>query len=76
MSFFAKLFDVDGSSNTSVLEKALDFGFFMLLTETCRNEELRDAGLDIDELNAMSELERRIALEDAGLDPDDYDFDF
>lgn len=37
-------------------------------------EELEDAGLDLDDLEFMDPDERREALEDAGLDPDDYDF--
>ena len=36
-------------------------------------DELKRAGLDVDELEYMDEDERREALEDAGLDPDDYD---
>lgn len=36
--------------------------------------ELKEAGLDIDELEMMDEEERAEALEEAGFDADDFDF--
>ena len=74
MGIFGDLFDLNGDGQMDSSEKAIEFGAFMNMVESCRRDELSSAGLDLDEPDGMSDLERREAIEDAGLDPDDYDF--
>ena len=50
-----------------------EFGMFMQMIDSAKNDELTSAGLDPNELENMGYSERREALEDAGLDPDDYE---
>lgn len=73
MNFFGKLFDFNGDGKLGPLEKAAEFGVFMEILDSLKNNELISAGLDPDELSNMDYIERREALEDAGLDPDDYE---
>ena len=70
------LFDFDGDGTLDCFEKAAEFGMFMQMLDSEKNDELTAAGLDPNELENMGYFERRQALEDAGLDPDDFDFDF
>lgn len=73
MGLFGDLFDFNGDGEMSTFEKAAEFGAFMHMIDSVKNEELTSAGLDPQELSAMDYFERREALEEAGLDPDDYD---
>ena len=70
---FGGLFDFDGDGKLDSFEKAAEFGMFMQMIDSEKNEELTSAGLDPEDLDDMGFFERRQALEDAGLDPDDYD---
>lgn len=74
MGLFGDLFDFDGDGKLDSFEKAAEFGMFMDMVESCEQNELESAGLDVDELSLMDDDERAEALEDAGLDPDDFDF--
>ena len=74
MGIFGDLFDFDGDGKLDSFEKAAEFGMFMDMVESCEQNELESAGLDVDELSLMDDDERAEALEDAGLDPDDFDF--
>ena len=67
------MFDFNGDGKLGPLEKAAEFGVFMEILDSLKNNELISAGLDPDELSNMDYIERREALEDAGLDPDDYE---
>jgi len=71
---FGDLFDFNNDGKLDDLERAADFGMFMNMIDSAKEEELSSAGLDLDELNLMDEDERISAIEDAGLDPDDFDF--
>lgn len=72
--FFGDIFDFNNDGKLDDLERAADFGMFMNMIDSAKEEELSSAGLDLDELNLMDEDERISAIEDAGLDPDDFDF--
>ena len=74
MGIFGDLFDFDGDGKLDSFEKAAEFGMFMDMVESCEQNELESAGLDVDELSLMDDDERAEALEDAGLDPDDFEF--
>ena len=74
MGMFGDLFDFDGDGKLDSFEKAAEFGMFMDMVESCEQNEIESAGLDVDELSLMDDDERAEALEDAGLDPDDFDF--
>ena len=74
MGIFGDLFDFDGDGKLDSFEKAAEFGMFMDMVESCEQNELESAGLDVDELSLMDDDERAEALEDAGLGPDDFDF--
>ena len=67
------LFDFNGDGKLDSFEKAAEFGMFMQMIDSAKNDELISAGLDPNELENMGYSERREALEDAGLDPDDYE---
>jgi len=73
MGLFGNLFDFDGDGNLDSFEKAAEFGAFMQMIDSEKNDELISAGLDPNDLDNMDCFERRQALEDAGLDPDDYE---
>lgn len=73
MGLFGNLFDFDGDGNLDSFEKAAEFGAFMQMIDSEKNDELTSAGLDPNDLEDMGYFERRQALEDAGLDPDDYE---
>ena len=70
MGLFGDLFDFNNDGKLDSFEKAAEFGAFMQMIDSAKN----DAGLDPQELADMGYFERRKALEEAGLDPDDYDF--
>ncbi len=70
---FEKMFDFNGDGKLSALETAAEVQFFMEMDKAVKYDQLRNAGLDPDELEQMDEYDRRTALEDAGLDP--YDFE-
>lgn len=74
MGLFGGLFDFNGDGKLDMFEGAAEFSFFMNMIDSCKEEELSDAGLSSEELELMDDYERREALEDAGLDPDEYDF--
>lgn len=74
MKIFGNLFDFNGDGKLDNFEKAAEFGAFMEMLDSLKNNELISAGLDPEELSDMDYIERREALYDAGLDPDDYDF--
>lgn len=71
--FFGDLFDFNGDGKLDAFEKTSEFGMFMQMIDSAKNDELTSAGLDLDELEDMEYLERRETLEEAGLDPDDYE---
>ena len=73
MGLFGNLFDFDGDGSLDALESATEFGMFVNMIDSCQEDELESAGLDINELDMMDDDERREAIEDAGLDPDDYE---
>lgn len=70
---FGGLFDFNGDGKLDSFEKTAEFGMFMQMMDSVKNDELISAGLDPNELEDMGYFERRAALEDAGLDPDDYE---
>ena len=70
---FGDLFDFNNDGKLDSFEKAAEFGAFMQMIDSVKNDELTSAGLDPQELSEMGYSERREALEEAGLDPDDYD---
>ena len=72
--FFGGIFDFNNDGKLDGLERATDFGMFMNMIDSAKEDELESAGLDIDELDLMDEDERISAIEDSGLDPDDFDF--
>lgn len=74
MGIFGDMFDFNGDGELDAMEKAAEFGAFMSMMESFREDELKSAELDPYEFDQMDDLQRREALEDAGLDPDDYDF--
>lgn len=73
MGLFGDLFDFNGDGNLDSFEKAVEFGAFMQMIDSCQKDELTSAGLDMNELELMDEAERREVIESAGLDPDDYE---
>ena len=74
MGLFGDLFDFNNDGQLDSFEKAAEFGAFMHMMDSIKQDKLSAAGLDPQELSDMGCFERREALEDAGLDPDDYDF--
>ena len=74
MKLFGNFFDFNNDGKLDAFEKAAEFGSFMEMLDSLKNNELISAGLDPEELSDMDYIERREALYDAGLDPDDYDF--
>ena len=74
MGLFGDLFDFNNDGKLDSFEKSAEFGAFMQMIDSTKNDELTSAGLAPQELSDMGYFERREALEDAGLDPDDYDF--
>ena len=73
MGIFGDLFDFNNDGKLDSFEKAAEFGAFMQMVDSIKNDELTSAGLDPQALSQMGYFERREALEDAGLDPDDYE---
>ena len=73
MGLFGDLFDFNGDGNLDSFEKAVEFGAFMQMIDSCQKDELTSAGLDINELELIDEAELREVIESAGLDPDDYE---
>ena len=73
MGLFGDLFDFNNDGKLDSLEKAAEFGAFMQMIDSAKNDELTTAGLDPQELSDMGYFERREALEKAGLDPDEYE---
>ena len=73
MGLFGDLFDFNGDGKMDGLEQAAEFGFFMEMMDSEKNDALTSAGLDPADLEDMGYFERREALENAGLDPDDYE---
>ena len=73
MGIFGDLFDFNNDGKLDSFEKAAEFGAFMQMVDSIKNDELTSAGLDPQALSQMGYSERREALEDTGLDPDDYE---
>lgn len=73
MGLFGNLFDFNGDGKLDSFERAAEFGMFMQMIDSEKNDELTSAGLDPSELENMGYFERREALEEAGLAPDDYE---
>lgn len=73
MELFGNLFDFNNYGKLDAFEKAAEFGAFMQMIDSAKNDELTSAGLDPQELSDMGYFERREALEEVGLDPDEYD---
>lgn len=74
MGLFGGLFDLNGDGRLDMFEESAEFSFFMNMLDSSKEDDLSDAGLNIDELELMNDYKRREALEDAGLDPYEYDF--
>lgn len=74
MCIFGDLFDFNNDGKLDSFEKAAEFGAFMQMINSAKNDELTSAGLDPQELSDMGYLERREALEETGFDPDDFEF--
>ena len=72
MGLFGNLFDFNRDGKLDTFEKTVEFGAFMHMIDSVKNDELTSAGLNPQDLSAMGYSERREALEKAGLDPDDY----
>ena len=70
---FGGLFDFNDDGKLDSFEKAAEFGMFMQMIDSQKNDELTAAGLNPEDLEDMGYSERREALEEAGLDPDDYE---
>ena len=73
MTLFGNLFDFNGDGKPDSFEKAAEFGAFMQMIDSQKNDELTSAGLDLQDLSDMGYFERREALENVGLDPDNYE---
>ena len=72
---FDKFFDYNHDGKLDWMEKgARDAAIMGIISRTEQENQLRDAGLDYDELASMTDWEREEALSDAGLDADDFDF--
>ena len=56
MGIFGDLFDLNGDGQLDSMEKAVEFGAFMQMIDSCQKDELTSAGLDMNEL----ELKRNI----------------
>ena len=74
MGLFEAFFDFNNDGKLDTFEKAAEFGAFMQMIDSVKNDELTSAGLNPQELSDIGYFERREALEDARHDPDDYDF--
>ena len=73
MGLFGNIFDFNRDGKLDSFEKATEFGAFMQIIHSEKNDELTSAGLDMNELELMDEAERREVIESSGLDPDDYE---
>lgn len=77
MGLFGNLFDLNGDGKLDAMEQGIELGAFSAIMDAEEagevQEELEEAGLDLDDLALMDEDERRETLEEAGLDPDDFD---
>lgn len=71
MGIFGNLFDFNGDGKLDALEQGAEFGFFMQMMDSIKQDELTAAGLDPYELETMGYSERREALQNVGLNPDD-----
>lgn len=74
MGLFGDLFDFNNDGKLDSFEKAAEFGAFMQMIDSAKNDELTLAGLDPTELELMDDSDRRESILNAGLDPDDYEF--
>ena len=70
---FGGLFDFNNDDKLDTFERAAEFGMFMQMMDSEKNDALASAGLNPDDLEDMGYFERREALENAGLDPDDFE---
>ena len=66
---FGGLFDFNGDGKLDSFERAAEFGMFMQMIDSEKNDALTSAGLNPDDLEDMGYFERREALEDAALTP-------
>lgn len=73
MGFFDNMFDFNRDGKLDPFEKAAGFGLFMHLLNSHKNDKLKAAGLDPNDLEKMGYYERRNALIKAELDPDEFE---
>lgn len=74
MGIFGDIFDFNNDGEMDFMEKTAEFGAYMQMVESSKQDELESAGIDMSEFEFMDEDERQEALEEAGLDPTDFDF--
>lgn len=74
MGIFGDIFDFNNDGEMDFMEKTAEFGAYMQMVESSKQDELESAGIDMSEFEFMDEDERKVALEEAGLDPTDFDF--
>ena len=70
---FGGIFDFNNDGKLDSFEKAAEFGMFMQMMDSEKNDTLTSAGLNPNDLEDMGYFERREALEGAGLNPDDFE---
>lgn len=73
MGLFDDLFDFNNDGKLDAFEQAAEYGAFMHMMDSMKNDKLRSVGLNPQELAQMGYSERRQAIAEAGLDPDDYE---
>lgn len=73
MGLFDNIFDFNRNGKLEPLERAAEFGLFMHLLNSQKEDKLKSAGLNPNDLENMGYYERRNALEKAGLDPDEFE---
>jgi len=59
MEIFGNLFDFNGDGNLDALEQGAEFGFFMQMLDAAKQDELTNAGINPQDLEAMGYSERR-----------------
>lgn len=70
---FGGIFDFNNDGKLDSFEKSAEFGMFMQMMDSEKNDTLTSAGLNPNDLEDMGYFERREALEGAGLNPDDFE---
>ena len=69
---FSGLFDFNNDGKLDTFERAAEFGMFMQMMDSEKNDAFGSAGLNPDDLVDMGCFERREALEKAGLGPEEF----